>query len=221
MDRLSESYASVGRRDEAIQLREGALGLVWNKNSPEARPVWEPTTKKLIADYVAVGRHAEALKRQEDLLEFHESSPARDDRATALARNNLAWALATSPDPALRDPTRAVSLAPQAVELASADGNIWNTLGAAQYRVGNWQASQESLEKAMALRDGGNSFDWFFVAMNHWQLGDEARAREMFHKAVEGTKQHKPDDPELLRFRAECEELLLLEAAVSSESDPR
>jgi serine/threonine protein kinase len=217
MDHLADHYASAGRRDDALRVREELLTLQWDKNRPEARPVWESTTRKLIADYVAVGRHAEALKRNEDLLEFHESSLTRDERATALTRNNLAWALATSPDPALRDPMRAVSLAAQAVDFAPTDGNAWNTLGAAQYRVGNWPASLEALEKAMALRDGGNSFDWFFVAMNHWQLGDEPRAREMYHKAVEGMEKNNPDDPELIRFRAECEELLPIETEPTPE----
>jgi hypothetical protein len=33
------------------------------------------------------------------------------------------------------------------------------------------EAIQE-LEKSMELRNGGDSFDWFFLAMANWQLGE-------------------------------------------------
>jgi tetratricopeptide (TPR) repeat protein len=83
----------------------------------------------------------------------------------ALAQNNLAWLLATCPDTKFRDRGRAVQLAKAAVELAPNDGLIRNTLGVAHYRAGDWRAAIEVLEKAMELRKGGDSFDWFFLAM--------------------------------------------------------
>lgn len=219
--RLADSYQRAGRRDEAIQLREEVLALPLDKIRSEDWEFREATARRLIADYVAVGRHAEAVKRHEDLLELHESSPDSDDRTTALHRNNLAWHLATCPDPALRDPARAVSLATQAVELSPTSGTYWNTLGAAQYRAGNCTASLDAFGKSMELRDGGDSFDWFFVAMDYWQLGDEPRAREIYRKGVAWMQTNRPNDPELIGFKAECEELFPIEAVVSPESGSR
>jgi hypothetical protein len=44
--------------------------------------------------------------------------------------------------------------------------------------------------------------------MSHWQLGDKAKAREWFDRAVQWVEKGKKDDPELKRFRAEAAELL-------------
>ena len=54
----------------------------------------------------------------------------------------------------------------------------------AHYRAGDWKASLTALEKSMELRKGGDSFDWFFLAMAHWQLGEKDEAREWYDRAV-------------------------------------
>jgi tetratricopeptide (TPR) repeat protein/serine/threonine protein kinase len=122
--------------------------------------------------------------------------------------NNLAWLYATSPIGDVRDPTKAVALAKKALELRPSEGAIWNTLGVAHYRAGDWKAAMEALTKSMELRAGGDAFDWFFLAMAHWQLGQCDDARKWHKQAVEWMEKHKPHDAELLRFRAEAEELL-------------
>src|SRR5262249_4491063 len=61
------------------------------------------------------------------------------------AHNLLAWMIATSIDPNLRDPVKAVEHAKEAVRLQPQAGSYWNTLGAAQYRAGSWQASIDAL----------------------------------------------------------------------------
>ena len=60
----------------------------------------------------------------------------------------------------------------------------------------------------MSLREGGDSFDWFFLAMAHWRLGDRDQARTWLKRAVEWMDQHRPHDDELRRFRAEAETLV-------------
>ncbi len=66
-----------------------------------------------------------------------------------------------------------------------------------------------ALEKSMELGKGGNSFDWFFLAMAHWQLGDKKQARQWYDKAVTWMDKHKPfGEEELTRFRAEAAALL-------------
>jgi tetratricopeptide (TPR) repeat protein len=118
---------------------------------------------------VLVGRPKEAEQQYAKILEVNPKS--------ASAHNNLAWMLATSAETKLRDPARAVVLAKKAVELEPKQGMWWNTLGAAQYRTGDWKATVEALKKSMELRHGGDSFDWFFLAMAHWQLGNKDEAR--------------------------------------------
>ena len=62
----------------------------------------------------------------------------------------------------------------------------------------------------MELRKGGDSFDWFFLAMAHWQLGEKDKAREWYDRAVQWMDKNQPKNEELRRFRAEAAELLEL-----------
>ena len=126
----------------------------------------------------------------------------------AEAHNNLAWLLATCVDREILDSRRAVELGKRAAELAPAAAGYWNTLGAAQYRAGDFSAAVETLTKAMELRDGGDASDWFFLAMAHWHQGDKGEARKWYGQAVEWMDKNQPNNEELLRFRGEAAALL-------------
>jgi tetratricopeptide (TPR) repeat protein len=122
--------------------------------------------------------------------------------------NRLAWLLATCADAKFRHPQQAVALAKRAVQLAPTMGNLWNTLGTAQCRAGTWKEAITALEKSMELSRGGTSFDWFFLAMAHWQLGRKEKARQWYDRAVQWMDKNDPKNGELLRFRTEAEGLL-------------
>jgi tetratricopeptide (TPR) repeat protein len=130
------------------------------------------------------------------------------DSKLANPLNGLAWLFATCPDPTFRDAAKAVEFAKKAVGLASTEGDRWNTLGVAQYRAGEWKLAVEALNKSMDLRKGGDSFDWFFLAMAHRKLGEKDKARKWYEKAVEWMDQNDPKNDELRRFRDEAKELL-------------
>jgi hypothetical protein len=63
----------------------------------------------------------------------------------------------------------------------------------------------------MELRKGGDSFDWFFLAMGHCQLDQNEEARKWYDQAVAWMDKHQPQNEELRRFRAEAAELLGIE----------
>ena len=130
----------------------------------------------------------------------------------ALFANNLAWLLATCPRAELQDAHRSVTLAQRAVLLEAQTGEYWNTLGVAYYRAGQWTPAVDALEKSMRYQ-GGNSWDWFFLAMAHWRLGEQDKARQCYEQALAWMEKHKPQDPELIRFRAEASELLKSEGS--------
>jgi serine/threonine protein kinase/WD40 repeat protein len=130
------------------------------------------------------------------------------DPANSKAQNDLAWLLVTCPEPKHRDPKRAISLATKAVELDPNHDAYPNTLGVALYRNAQWPAAIAALTKSMKVRSGGDGFDWFFLAMAHWQLNRKEEARRWFYQADAWRKTHQPQDEELLRFRAEAMELL-------------
>src|SRR5262249_35684830 len=126
----------------------------------------------------------------------------------ALALNDLAWCLATDADPKPRDAGRAVTLAKESAKLAPAQGNYWTTLGVAHFRAAEWKAAQTALEKSMELRKGGDAFDWFFLAMAHWQLDRKAEASKWYEQAVQWMDKNAKENDQLRRFRREAEELL-------------
>ena len=75
--------------------------------------------------------------------------------------------------------------------------------------AGDWKAALEALNKRFALQNGGGtSWDWFFYAMAHWQMGNKEQARQYYEKAVGWMEQNGPNEDELRRFRAEAEQLL-------------
>jgi tetratricopeptide (TPR) repeat protein len=130
------------------------------------------------------------------------------DAKNATRHNTLAWLLATHANPQARDPGRAVILAKKAVELAPWEANYRNTLGVAHYRAGEWKAALAALEKSMELHKGGDSSDWFFVAMSHAKLGDKEKARQWYERATRGMDKNQPTAEELRRFRSEAAEVL-------------
>ena len=134
------------------------------------------------------------------------SDPDHPDTIASLFK--LARLLASSTDPKVRNASRAVELAKKAVESSPKGGHLWNALGIAQYRFGDQKAAIASLEKSMELRQGGDSFDWFFLAMAHWQLGEKDKARIWFDQAVGWMDKKQPTNEELWGFRAEAAELL-------------
>jgi hypothetical protein len=85
---------------------------------------------------------------------------------------------------------------------------IWNSLGIAYYRAGDWQPAVTALKKSMELREGGDCYDWFFLAMAHWKLGHKEEARKWHGQASAWMEQKEYGDPRLRRFRAEAAALL-------------
>jgi tetratricopeptide (TPR) repeat protein len=133
--------------------------------------------------------------------------------------NNLAWYLTNCPNLKFRDPRRAIELARKAVELAPKKGDNWNTLGVSHFRAGNWKDAVEALEKSREHHNGGDGYDFFFLAMASWQLGKKTEALKWYKQAVQWVEKNKdvlaknPRTTEELRsFRAEAAELLKVEA---------
>jgi tetratricopeptide (TPR) repeat protein len=176
----------------------------------------ESSYDKLFSLLDRAGNSTRSEQLLSELTVLYDKLLANDSKNAHL-HNSFAWALATSSVVEVRDPQRAVSLAMKATELASGNGDFWNTVGVAEYRAGNWQAAMEALMKSMDLNDGGAAVDWFFLAMSHWQLGYEDEAREWYTKAVEWMETNATDNEELIRFRTEAAELLGVNEKKESE----
>jgi tetratricopeptide (TPR) repeat protein len=120
--------------------------------------------------------------------------------------NDVSWYLATAENPSNRDPALAVELAKRALKLN--DRGDWNTLGVARYRTGDYKQALVDLEKSAAQGDELTSYNAFFMAMAHHHLGNVDAARSCYDQGIKWMAEHAPQNPELIRFRAEAEELL-------------
>jgi tetratricopeptide (TPR) repeat protein len=154
-----------------------------------------------------LGEDREAADLYRKALEAHENL-VKDNPGSTEAQDGLAWFLANCGDSRLRDPARAVELAGRAVEAAPEQGLYWRTLGLARYRNGDWKETLSALDKAMQNRSGGDSSDWFILAMACWRLGEKDKARDWYDKAVAWMNKNQPQVEELKRFRAEAAALL-------------
>jgi hypothetical protein len=148
-----------------------------------------------------------ALDLLTELLVAHPEHPALR-RCWCDCANDLAWLLTGAADPAVRDPAGAVALAERAVEMDPECSTYWNTLGAAHYRAGDFQAAIANLNQATALSSGGTAFDHVFLAMAHARLGEPGAARGWFDLVMTGLGQHPQGHAELRRLCEEARSLL-------------
>jgi WD40 repeat protein/serine/threonine protein kinase/tetratricopeptide (TPR) repeat protein len=225
---LGFALQGQGKLDEAIACYREAIGL--EPDNAEMRNRLGNALWKQGKLDEAIAEYRQAIKRKPDFAAPHYNlgvvlkERGKLDQAIvafervielepnhALRHNQLAWLLATCPEAKFRDAKRAVELAKRAVELKRQEGNYWNTLGVAHYRAGSWKEAVAILEKSMELRKGGDGFDWFFLAMAHWKLGEKDKAREWYDRAVQWMDKNQPTNDELRRFRTEASELLELE----------
>ncbi len=186
-----------GRRDEAIDSYRKAIAidpdLATARYNLGCALLEKGATDEAVTAYrgaIASYRHALEVKPED-----------------SVCYNGFAWALVTNPYAPLRDPGEGVRLARKAVELGPRAASHWNTLGVAQYRAGNWDEAVAALTKCVRM-EGGDSSDFFFLAMAYWQRGDKDQARQTFDQGVRWMDKNRPTSKELGRFRAEAAELL-------------
>jgi tetratricopeptide (TPR) repeat protein len=157
--------------------------------------------------YQAAGRRGEAGKAFRTALQMNERLAAAAP-AHAGYPAQVAWLLATCPDPGLRDPRRAVEWARKAVAREPANAMLSRTLGVALYRAGDWKGAVAALETTAGTRHRSFLDGWFFLAMARWQLGDKEGARREYGRAARWADECRLRHEELLRFRAEAEAVL-------------
>ena len=166
---------------------------------------------EITPDYSLLHYHfAEALLQQGQVsnavAEYQKAIDLQPEIAAFY--NRPAWILLMTPNLPDRDPPRALKLATRAMELEPADGNIWNTLAVARYRTADWQGAVAALQKSIELRQGGDAFDWLFLAMAHWQLGNKDESQKWHAKAMNPAARTQPENEQLRRLQAEAAELL-------------
>ena len=128
----------------------------------------------------------------------------------------LSWAMSSHSDPNKQNPKKALELARAVIKLRPKRPNYWRVLGMALYRNGQWAKAVESFQKAgEILKDQDMNFH-MFLAMAHWQLGNNELAKAIFAQGAAfidiGFRNSKESihSKEQLRLRSEAEELMSL-----------
>ncbi len=223
LDGLGHMLLATGRVEEAEQaFREALVVRDWlaaKSADPRCFRDLAIAREGLGRTLSEIGRTAEAIEERQialqiwDILtaDYPRDSDYRKHRVDAL--NDLAWLLATDPDPSLRDPVRALHLVEEAVRTSADHLAFWNTLGVARYRAGDWPGAIEALEHSVLSSPDrqGTAFDHFFLAMAWCQLQHEDRAREWQERGIAWVSRYRPGHPALERFREEAEALLVSE----------
>jgi WD40 repeat protein len=184
----------------SIRGRLAALGLDWDLPAPPPPAgLRDPEPIRVTVD---PGELHPARRRTAHYRRVLQSTPD-DPRAC----NGLAWYLATGPDD-MRDPAAALPLAEKAVRLDSRYECL-NTLGVVYYRLGRLTDAVDALTRSVAANKGEvTAYDAFFLALCHHRLGAADKARGDYARGVWWMDLYRPDDNELLRFRAEADDLL-------------
>jgi serine/threonine protein kinase/WD40 repeat protein/Tfp pilus assembly protein PilF len=128
------------------------------------------------AQLAAEKKHGQALDALRQAIQT--------DPGHGLASNNLAWFLLTGPKE-LRDAKAALPVARKAVELDPKQSLYHNTLGIALYRTGAFKEAIPVLGKSLEMGKGtADAFDLFFLAMCYQRLGDAAKAKDCYDRAL-------------------------------------
>jgi tetratricopeptide (TPR) repeat protein len=216
---LIQLLRRTGRIPEALDLYPPLLELL--RGLAEALPDEESRVASFTyqqAEYALLladaGRDGEAARVRRELESNYRLAIERFPRSARLL-NNLAWLLAGRPEAAPHDPAGAVALAEQAVALAEQAvapapdrGKLWNTLGVAHFRAGEWSEAADALEESMRLRYGGDPCDWLYLAMARHRLGDAAEARRWLDRSLAWIQARPHADPDWIPLRAEALRLL-------------
>jgi tRNA A-37 threonylcarbamoyl transferase component Bud32/DNA-directed RNA polymerase subunit RPC12/RpoP len=157
---------------------------------------------------VTVGEHyTRAVTLLEQLVnEVPEDSDLVEELSDAYSR--LAWFLVTAPDVKLRSPESARALALLATGRTPDDAACQRALGVAQYRLNNWGACAETLERCDGLNSGGGGPEWAFLAMAYHRLGQTNEAHQWQIRYDEWLAEQVLNREELERFRDECAAVL-------------
>ncbi len=147
-------------------------------------------------------------KQRKEALEI-----AKDRPENALLLNNSPWYVVRYSGSSKKGYERCLDLALEAVRLSPHEGMFVNTLGVAQYRVGQLKEAVETLNKSYAMNQ--NSFvgeqpaDVAFLCMSYARLGRAPEAKEQYALLMQLAKREKwQRDLETVAFCKEANEVM-------------
>ena len=206
---------------QEVQAEQESLGLVkflFSKPLGKAqvlenlrgnRTITEPLRQKALAYVEAYGKDV-----------VHQQAGGLVDwlfaklmlKVDPIVLNDASWTMVLKPDADASAYRLALCLAEEACRLAPDNASFLNTLGLAQYRVGQYPQAVKTLtqaERLEAVRSHNSSRENLaFLAMARYRLGRTAKAQEYLDRAWELSTRKQWKDDETRTFLREAEALL-------------
>lgn len=193
---------------------------------PEQRS-WRVSREGCICGLIALALVISAvgllLWRMNANPQANEDRPAAPDGPEQL--NDTAWRVVRERRADPDEYARAFEQAEAAVRGAPENGNILNTLGVAQYRMGQYAEALATLtksEKMNATQNGSHPADLAFLAMAQHQLGQKEEARatlDRLHDVMTNLRWFR--NPEARSFLGEAKETLKGKPARETTKDTK
>jgi tetratricopeptide (TPR) repeat protein/tRNA A-37 threonylcarbamoyl transferase component Bud32 len=151
MNNLGHSYENADRNEEALKLFEEVVAVQRKISGPE-HPDTLRAMKNLAITYEKTGRLDESLKLEENVLALSRKVNGPEHPDTLNVMNALAWSLATSDAPRIRNGTNALELA-QGIVAATHRKNaaFLDTLAAALAESGQFDKAAAVQQEALGL----------------------------------------------------------------------
>jgi Flp pilus assembly protein TadD len=127
---------------------------------------------------------------------------------TALSYHVLAWQLLVPSALKYDNDVWALDLAESATRLVPNDGDFWHLLAIAYCKNGKMSAAAAAAQKAIELSGGGESSDWFILAITEGANGNKDSARQWYDKAVAQMEKNQSHSAEMRYYRDKAAELL-------------
>jgi serine/threonine protein kinase/Tfp pilus assembly protein PilF len=213
---LAETLVRLKEHTEAAKAVHARIGL-----QPAGWWEFHQAAAVLIRCAIVAEKDAQLSRRDRQAAAQAYAGQAKELLTEAIERSKddagglhmLARFLANHADPRFRMPAEALQLARSAFDKAprSSPWFLWQTLGIAHYRAGNWTDSIAAIEQSMKIRKNGDCEDAFFLAMAHWQRGDpgdKKQARVWYDRAVGWMNKYDAQSEEARRLCTEAAALL-------------
>ena len=190
-------YGSFGEREKAIAAYQVSISNLEELSDDQKQDAY--VLNILAKDYFNLGHEFLIAGRRDDALAAFERSATAHLRLAESIKdyrslNDAAWILAACPLPEARgDPSVALELAQKAVSLKPELHQLCSTLGVAYYRAGKLESACQTLEEANRRHPrGGEGSIWLYLAMIHWDQGNQEEARRWYQKTIDWLPQPHP-----------------------------
>ncbi|WP_337175267.1 tetratricopeptide repeat protein [Paludisphaera sp.] len=163
---------------------------------------------RLAGDYASA---AEARRHAYDLLAVMAErgpEPPAARRRRLDCGNDLAWLLATRPDPEPGDLEEGAELARAAAEAEPGDPAYWNTLALALCRLGDDEAALAAARRSMELDAAWNGYDMAVLALALARTGRREEAARWLAEASSWRDERRSREPSLNALIAEAAALV-------------